>query len=474
MHLIWFRHDLRTLDNLAFMGAMEAHQPCVAVYVCCPEQLEMQDEGPLRQAFHLSHVEALFKELKSMGIACIFEEVNQLADVPAAVESIVQAHKVTHCWFNNQYGFWEADRDEQVKTRLSAMNVGVTTYDDEVILPPAAVSKNDGGAYKVFTPFKKAWMAIDKETSNRDFPYKPEGHSAEITKIATNKAIDTAGARAAHFREEGSQQFKLWPIGAKAAQERLAEFLDVQVKYYAEERDLPAKKGTSSLSPYLASGVISPRDVFRQVKALPASEGRDVWISELVWRDFYRHLMVHFPHVAKGYCFNREYEEMTWTHSEKRLKAWTEGKTGIPLVDAGIRQLIETGWMHNRVRMVVAMFLTKNLFMSWREGERFFMQHLVDGDYASNNGGWQWSASVGTDAAPYFRVFNPVTQAERFDPECEYILRYVPELKGADKKWILKADKYQKELTKHGYSSMIVDLKKSRQEAIDRFKQFKS
>ncbi|MGD8417509.1 MAG: FAD-binding domain-containing protein, partial [Pseudomonadales bacterium] len=219
-----------------------------------------------------------------------------------------------------------------------------------------------------------------------------------------------------------------WPAGHSAAADRLDAFVSGQLERYDEDRDYPAKPATSRLSAYLNVGAVSVRTCYARAAAAPEGSGRESWLSELVWREFYRHVVAAHPHVSRGHAFQQHLDGLDWRHDPEGLAAWKAGETGYPLVDAGMRQLLETGFMHNRLRMITAMFLSKHLLIDWHEGERHFMRHLRDADFASNNGGWQWSASTGTDAAPYFRIFNPSSQAKKFDPDEDFIRRFVPEL----------------------------------------------
>jgi len=229
-----------------------------------------------------------------------------------------------------------------------------------------------------------------------------------------------------------------WPAGEREALRRLDRFVEERIERYDVDRDHPAIEATSTLSPYLACGVISPRQCLAAVADVhegsidTTGAGAKTWISELVWREFYRHVLFGFPRVCRGRPFKPETEALNWCDDSDAFRAWCEGRTGVPIVDAAMRQLARTGWMHNRLRMIVAMYLTKDLFVDWREGERFFMHQLVDGDFANNNGGWQWSASTGTDAAPYFRVFNPTSQSRRYDSHGEFIRTWCPELQHLD------------------------------------------
>ena len=269
----------------------------------------------------------------------------------------------------------------------------------------------------------------------------------------------------------------IWPSGEKEAQRRLKKFIKNDLFNYHKTRDFPALAGTSLLSPYLSAGMISPRQCL--LAALMANKGdydagnkgAMTWINELIWRDFYKHLLAAIPRLSKHQPYRLETDKLKWHYSEKQLHAWQEGNTGYPIVDAGMRQLKQIGWMHNRLRMIVAMFLTKNLFFDWRLGEDFFIRHLIDGDLAANNGGWQWSASTGTDAVPYFRIFNLLRQSERFDPQGDFIREYCPELRSFDARSI--HDPYQRAPTlalKSGYVKPIIDFKASRIATIKAFK----
>jgi deoxyribodipyrimidine photo-lyase len=267
----------------------------------------------------------------------------------------------------------------------------------------------------------------------------------------------------------------LWPAGEGEAQRRLKAFVKRGLEEYKRRRDNPGVEGTSTLSPFLAAGAVSVRQCLAAAMGDAESpedlgEGAACWVSELVWREFYIHVMAGYPRVCMHRAFLPATERVRWRDDPTGFEAWCLGRTGIPMVDAGMRQLEATGWMHNRVRMVTAMFLTKNLLIDWRRGEQWFMRHLVDWFLASNNGGWQWSASTGTDAAPYFRVFNPVSQGKKFDPEGEYVRRWVPELRGIEgaavhEPWELPP----LERGRIDYPGPIVDLKASRQRAIDAF-----
>lgn len=479
MHLMWFRHDLRGVDNPALQGIMESKEPVIAVYVHAPGQMERQGVGLKRQWFHLQHVANLFKTLSQAKIFCIYREAHSFSEVPDILDALMRNINaicgLSTLSFTREVGVWEEQRDSAVRELCAHLGVTVNSVNDDSILPPGYVRQKDGAPYKVFTPFKKAWYTSFEQYQLPVYDRFPSISLPPQQILNIENGFSKLEARLQKLDKNIDVDFKkLWPIGEIQAQKRLDEFKLVALKDYADQRDLPALSGTSQLSPYLASGVVSARSLFLTAQQCPKSHGRETWLSELIWRDFYRQVMLRFPQVSKNQSFNIDYDQIKWRRSEADLEAWKQGQTGVPLVDAGMRQLNQTGWMHNRVRMVTAMFLSKNLFLDWRLGEQYFMQQLIDGDFASNNGGWQWSASVGTDAAPYFRVFNPFTQAERFDPECRYIRKFVPELANAETKMILKADQYQTTLQAMGYAGLIVNVKTSRKAAIEAFKSFKT
>jgi deoxyribodipyrimidine photo-lyase len=316
--------------------------------------------------------------------------------------------------------------------------------------------------FKVFTPFSKAWLKRLMAEGYQVWP-KPMSRGQALTWSPVAFTYPKVDSRA-------------WPIGEAAVLARLRDFCTENICAYGEQRDFPAVAGTSQLSPYLALGIISVRQCLAAMEAelgqLPFERGAVgfVWLNELIWREFYQHLLVAFPHLSKHKAFKPETDDIRWLWDETRFKAWCEGNTGYPIVDAAMRCLNKTGWMHNRLRMVVASFLTKDLHIDWRLGERYFMQHLIDGELAANNGGWQWAASTGADAAPYFRIFNPTTQGQRFDEQGRFIKQWLPELVNVPEKhihtphaWLVIAR------PQHAYPMPIVDHSESRAIALALF-----
>lgn len=328
---------------------------------------------------------------------------------------------------------------------------------DRHLLHPHDIKKQDGKFYKVFTPYKNAFM-------KKDVPAPYEVKWQKLQDHYHKRQHDNSFIEA-YFKKAQSES--TFHPGEQQAQKRLKKFVEQSLEAYEENRDLPAVDGTSLLSRYLRTGEIGIRTVYAAVQDAKESKGKQTFITELIWREFYYMILMHFPE-SKRQAVNTQYREIEWEKDEEGFKAWCEGKTGYPIVDAAMRQLNQTGWMHNRLRMIVASFLTKDLLIDWQKGEQYFQQKLVDYEAASNIGGWQWAASVGTDAVPYFRVFNPTTQSKKFDKEGEFIRKYVREIKDLSKQYIHEPTTEQRE--DYGYPEPIVAHDEARKRAIARFK----
>lgn len=460
-HLVWFRRDLRLHDNLALAAACR-HRAArvVALFISTPEQWKNHVMSPRQAAFIQAQLNALQQALAEKGIPLLFEEVDDFAGSIETVKAVCEQHDVSHLFYNYQYEVNERERDAAVEKALP--QVVCEGFDDSVILPPGAVTTGNHEMYKVFTPFKNAWLKRLKEGMPEcvSAPARRENGSVSSALVPINL----------HYPQ---QEFDtaLFPAEEKAAIARLRQFCQQGAGEYDGCRDFPAIEGTSRLSASLTTGGLSPRQCLHrllaeQPQALDGGAG-SVWLNELIWREFYRHLMTYHPNLCKHRPFILWTDRVRWRDRAEDLQAWQEGRTGYPIVDAAMRQLNVTGWMHNRLRMIAASFLVKDLLIDWRKGERYFMSQLIDGDLAANNGGWQWAASTGTDAAPYFRIFNPTTQGEKFDRDGEFIRRWIPELRDVPGKAIHEPWKWAiKESITLDYPQPIVDHKLARQQTL--------
>ncbi|MGP9833340.1 deoxyribodipyrimidine photo-lyase [Marinobacter sp. NSM] len=459
--LVWFRNDLRLADNAALTAACGRSKPVKACFLVTPGQWQEHDWSAARVTFVLEHANTLARQLAKLGISLSFLHADTFTASLDKLEAFCKDQQITGLHFNEEYGINERRRDKQAHDRLTALGIRVAKYRDQTVAPVGEILTQQNEPYSVFTPFSRRWRSWIEETQPTLYP-APSSMGPQVEPEQT----DTLPAP---FKDAPEP---LVTTGEDAAHSQLEAFLAERAKDYKDNRDFPAVDGTSQLSPYLANGVLSGRQCLIAARqSCLSGDGIETWINEIAWRDFYVHILYHYPRVSMHRAFKPETEALVWNKPGDHFEAWKEGRTGIPIVDAAMRQLKTTGWMHNRLRMITAMFLTKNLFIDWRLGEAWFMQNLVDGFLASNNGGWQWSASTGTDAAPYFRVFNPVTQSERFDPKGEFIRQWVPELARLDNKRI--HDPSKGGVIPKGYPRPIVDLKESRREAIARFQALK-
>ena len=456
-HLVWFRRDLRLHDNLALAAACrDRTAQVIALYISTPEQWKAHEMAPRQAAFVSAQLNALQTALAEKGIPLLFDEVADFAASVETVKNVCAQHSVSRLFYNYQYEINERQRDVAVEKVLP--HVVCEGFDDSVILPPGAVMTGNHEMYKVFTPFKNAWLKRIKEGV-------PECVSAP--KVRESGALDAPLTSITLSYPQQDFDTQRFVAEEKLAIAQLRQFCQQAAREYEQRRDFPAVDGTSRLSASLATGGLSPRQCLNrllaeQPLALEGGEG-SVWLNELIWREFYRHLMTYHPALCRYQPFIRWTDRVQWQNNPTHLQAWKTGSTGYPIVDAAMRQLNATGWMHNRLRMITASFLVKDLLIDWRKGEQYFMSQLIDGDLAANNGGWQWAASTGTDAAPYFRIFNPTTQGEKFDRDGEFIRQWLPELRDVPGKAIHDpwtwAEKAQVTLN---YPRPIVDHKQAR------------
>lgn len=413
--IVWFRRDLRTIDNPALAKAVEQAEEIIPVFIFDPAILTAPDIGAPRVAYLLAALDSLDKNLRELGGRLIVRKGAPVEVLPA----LAQEAQAQALFWNDDVEPYALRRDAEVEARCLPEGIRVRRFQDQTVHGTDAVLKGDGTPYAVFTPYSRAWLA-------KPLPSPlPRPKKVVVPTQLSSEPLPTLAELGFTLR------IPMIPAGEKAALDAWKTFAAGPIDSYAHQRNFPALEGTSRLSPHLRFGTLSPRWLAQRVEHLCKERTShrkdiDVFRQELIWRDFYKTILRHFPHVATG-CFKPEYDAIRWENRDDWFAAWCEGRTGYPIVDAAMRQLNATGWMHNRLRMIVASFLTKDLLISWQWGERYFMQKLFDGDLAANNGGWQWAASTGTDAQPYFRIFNPASQAAKFDPEGRFIEKWVPE-----------------------------------------------
>ncbi|WP_371188627.1 deoxyribodipyrimidine photo-lyase [Thalassotalea maritima] len=464
MDILWFRNDLRVIDNPALLYARQ-QGVSKALFFITEQQWQQHDMAAIKVDFMLRHVALLQAQLEQIGI-CL--EVVEAIDFNAQVDYFNTLAKrlkgegqPLRLFANQEVELNEQRRDQQI----IASGVELRLFEADVVVAKGSVVTNQGHMYKVFTPFKRAWL---KHVAERGFEFIVE--SADGIRAVDSNTL----AKIPH--NYPSADSRAWPLADYVQQRVIATFIQDKIDDYDDLRDFPSVKATSGLSPYLAIGAISPRYLLHlllnQNPDLLTTQrgGMFTWLTELIWREFYRHLLHHFPRLCMGVNFQEKYEHLVWENNADNLQAWQQGRTGYPLVDAAMRQLNNTGWMHNRLRMVVASFLTKHLLIDWRYGEQYFAKHLIDWDLAANNGGWQWAASTGCDAQPYFRIFNPISQSEKFDPDGKFIRKYLPELDKVPDKHIHFPHEYIEQHNLECYWPAIVDHKQARLRALAFYK----
>ncbi len=427
--LVWFRRDLRADDNAALYRALTSARQVFCAFVLDRDILDALPRADRRVEFILGALQVLDEDLRQLGGALIVRHGAAAEEIPRlAAELGAQAVFASH-----DDEPQALSRDARVAERLASFNATLRTFKDHVVFERREVMTGAGGAYGVFTPYKNAWLKKVDEFYLSGYPVERHAQALATTPLATGvPALADIGFQPAGLTAHVGR-------GSRGAQALLDDFLD-RIDDYDKKRDFPAIKGPSYLSVHLRFGTVSIRRLARLAhqRMLGGDHGAEVWLSELIWRDFYHQVMHHHPHAMTA-AFRPEYDAIEWEtgpHADALFQAWCEGRTGFPLVDAAMRQLNQTGYMHNRLRMVTASFLTKDLGLDWRRGEAYFAQQLLDFDLAANNGGWQWASSSGCDAQPYFRIFNPTSQSEKFDAEGRFIRRYCPELEGLDNKAI--------------------------------------
>ncbi|CAN5811845.1 deoxyribodipyrimidine photo-lyase [soil metagenome] len=453
----WFRRDFRITDNTALAAASEAVE-VVPVYIVSSWSKQHQWTGANRQGFLCGCLNSLSQNLEAIGSRLIIRQGDALEEL----EKLVSETRAEAIYFNRDPDPYGREVEGQLAKKATAWGVKIVSCQDVCIHERDELLTGSGGPYRVFTPYAKAWAKLPKPA--------PLGR---LRKLSTPSGISSLPLPT--LETWGLQrEAEILPAGEKHAQARLRKFLETKLARYGNLRDTMSVAGTSRLSQDLRHGLLSIRKVFaacsERLKELGAAErsSAEKYIGELIWREFYQGILWHYPEVLEEE-FNPKFRGMKWPGKEEHLSHWQQGETGFPIVDAAMRELNQTGFMHNRCRMITAMFLTKDLHLDWRLGESYFMQKLVDGEIASNNGGWQWSAGTGADAAPYFRIQNPWSQAARFDPDGEYIKRWVPELRDVSPEKLARQPAPGERLAK-GYPAPMVDHAVARQKTLELYK----
>lgn len=462
----WFRRDLRLADNTSLLAAREAAPQVLPLYIRSNWKDAHPWTGAGRQHFLCECLQSLSKNLAHIGGRLIIRS----GDALSVFEEFIANHAVVAIHYNADPDPFGKKEEQALAELCQKHDISCQGHHDIALHRFEETTKDDGTAYRVYTPYSKRWLKLDKPpvgTNPRALDSPQEIESEELPTLAT-------------WGLELPEHHEFLPGGEAAARKRLRDALSQRLLAYHQTRDIPSVAGTSRLSQDLRWGTISIRRVYAEAKKAyeeadgrtsegkTAKDGLHTFIKELAWRDFYLHLLAAYPKILEEE-FNPDYRGLPWDEPDEKLTAWKDGMTGFPIVDAGMRELKTTGFMHNRVRMITAMFLTKDLHFDWRIGEQHFAQHLLDGEIASNNGGWQWSAGCGADAAPYFRIQNPWTQSKRFDAQGEYIQKWIPELASVDAKKLHTPPDEGESLAKD-YPAPIVNHSDERDRTLQIFK----
>ena len=459
----WFRQDLRISDNPSLFEAVN-NGSIIPIYILDDENSHEYSMGSGSRWWLHQSLNALNKSLK--GNLLVYR-----GDPKIILVDLVKKHNVKAVYWNRCYEPWRITRDSKLKILLGEHGINCKSFNGSLLWEPWNVLKSDGTPYKVFTPYyKNVCSALSPPRPPFPKPLKVKFHAC----ASKHNSIDELNLLPSHTWHHKLD--KCWNVGENKAQNRLHDFIDNELINYKAGRDFPALKNVSRLSPYLHFGEISPFQIWYAIKSIEESDDQAHFLRELGWREFSYNLLYHFQDLPKQ-NLQSKFNQFPWLKNKKYLDAWQIGKTGYPLIDAGMRELWQTGYMHNRIRMVTGSFLVKNLLLHWHHGERWFWDCLLDADLANNSASWQWIAGCGADAAPYFRVFNPCTQGEKFDPEGEYTRRFVPELAKLPDKFLFSPWNAPEDILKKAditlgktYPNPIVDLKTSRLRALDAYK----
>jgi deoxyribodipyrimidine photo-lyase len=460
-NLVWLRNDLRLIDNPA-LNLAQQNGHLRLIFIICIEQWKKHNESDARIGLKLDRVKQIGQELNKLGIQIDVLECDWFHQTPKLIKDYCLRNQIQNIWYTKETPYDENQRDDAVNQTLQAANIQVHPQPYDLVISQPVFNLS-GEPFKVFTAYYNRWLIMLENQNNQIIPEPSPSGNVLKNDLSVLEKYNF------EYRKD------IWPISTEKINQRLINFSSNKIFDYEAQRDYPMAPATSLLSPYLALGCIGPRQCLTQIKLSYENNTtpkdiwlKDPWLRELTWRDYYRQLMIHYPHISKNQNFKTNTNNIPWRQDPKGYKAWCEGQTGFPIIDAAMRQLNQTGWMHNRLRMLSASFLTKLLFIDWRKGEKYFMQTLIDGEFCANNGGWQWSASTGCDSAPYFRVFNPTLQSKKFDTNGDFIRKFVPELAQLDKKSIHQPS--QNQCQECNYPLPIINYKTARIRAIEVFK----
>lgn len=463
--ILWLRQDLRLYDNPALQNALSEADQVIPVFIDDPTDTTISQLGSASKVWLHHSLKSLDKRLQeNLGIPLIIRK----GEAQTCLNSLVEDTNADYLYWNRCYDPASIARDSPIKQCL-AEKTSIRSFNGSLLYEPWEILKGDGAPYRVYTAYwnRMRTLGLNRSLAPSTLTTKP----VQTTNLPTLTIDDLALLPS---RDWADKMMQHWRVGEEAAHHKLTAFINDRLIRYHEQRNNPHLQGTSSLSPHLHFGEISPRQIVNAIvhyrdEHPHSTDACEVFLKEIVWRDFAYYLLYHFPQTVDS-PLDARFENFPWlADANAHLQAWQQGLTGIPIVDAGMRELWHTGWMHNRVRMIVASFLTKNLLIPWQHGEHWFRDTLIDADLASNVFGWQWAAGSGADAAPYFRIFNPVLQSEKFDKEGAYIRRWIPELADVNSKTI-----HHPKQAINGYPAPIVDLKVTRERALDAFSTIKN
>ncbi|RDL32956.1 putative Deoxyribodipyrimidine photo-lyase [Venustampulla echinocandica] len=484
----WFKSDLRTRDNKALHMASEKAKekgvPLIAMYIVSPQDFEAHLTAPARVDFILRTLEVLKEVLAQLNIPLHIATVEKRKAIPGRIVELLKEWGASHLFANMEYEVDELRREAGLVRSCLENDIAMDVVPDTCVVAAGEIENSTGKQYSVFTPWFRSWIAYIHGNGHVLDIFEPPGMNPDSARdrfadLFESKIPDAPDGK--KLSDEEKKRFSsMWPAGEHEAHRRLNKFCEERIGSYIAQRDLPGVAATSALSVHLASGTLNARTAVSSALAHShtprldgGSTGMQTWIREIGWRDFYKHVLAHWPYICMNKPWKATYSNIEWEYNPAHFEAWCAGRTGYPIVDAAMRQLRHCGYMHNRCRMIAASFLAKHLLVDWRMGERYFMEHLIDGDFASNNGGWGYCASTGVDPQPYFRIFNPLLQSEKFDADGVYIRTWVKELEGIGGRAV--HDPYGRgkgeEARLAGYSERIVPHKESRERCIERYQE---